>query len=178
MLATVLAACWFVTVIAKDWVEHLLPTGSRVLYFSFVGMTMVGAVAGFLVAAAANIAFRVGPPKLRVPFTVLVWLSVCGVVTARLLQGQADPGRLLPLAAIAAFCGLIVGPYHAELFVGLWFYKRSLKVIEAERGRKLAEIEQGRERARAELKQKFEAERIARLNEQERPNAIRNFMRS
>jgi hypothetical protein len=76
------------------------------------------------------------------------------------------------------FCGLLVGPYYAELFVGAWFYKRHLKVSQAELDQKLAEIEFNRVREQADLQRRFKAERDARLNEQERPNAIRNYIRS
>jgi hypothetical protein len=141
-------------------------------------MPVVGGILGFFVSGLANVSFRTGPPALRVPFTVVVWLTFCGALTAWLLQTTDDHSRLVPLIAIVAFCGLLVGPYHAELFVGVWFYKRRLKVIEAERDRNLAEIERDRARQQAELQRRFKAERDARLNEQERPNAIRNYFRS
>ena len=141
-------------------------------------MTVVGGILGFVVSGLANVGFRAGPPALRVPFTVVVWLAFCGALTPWLLQTADDHSRLVPLIAIVAFCGLIVGPYHAELFVGVWFYRRRQKVIEAERDRNLAEIERDSTRQQAEIQRRFKAERDARVNEQERPNAIRNYFRS
>ena len=124
VLAMVLSLCWFVIVVANRWVAHALPSNATVLAFSLGGMSVVGAVAGFCVSALANAAFRAGPPALRVPFTVLAWLAFCSASTAWLLHTAADGTRLLLLSAIATFCGFLVGPYHAELFVGYWFYKR------------------------------------------------------
>jgi hypothetical protein len=178
MIVMVLAVCCFVMVIAYGWAGHALPSSRLVLLFSIGGSTVVGGVAGFLLSALANIAFRPGPPRLRVPFTILVWLGSCAAVTAWLLAAGLDHGRLISLMAIVAFCGLLVGPYHAELFVGLWFYKRRLKVLEAERDRRLAQIERDRARQRLELERRLKAERDARLNEQERRNAIRNYLGS
>jgi hypothetical protein len=178
IIAMILALCCFVVVIAHGWAAHALPSNNKVLFLSFGGMTVVGAVAGFVVSALANGALRAGPPALRVPFTVLIWAAFCIALTACLLQTGTDQNRLVPLIAIVAFWGLLVGPYHAELFVGVWFYKRRLKVIEAERDRKLVEIERDRARKLLELQRRFKADRDARLNEQERPNAIRNYIRS
>jgi len=149
-----------------------------VLFLTFVGMPMVGAISGLVVSGVSNLVFRAGPPKLRVPFTVLVWLAFCGLLADWLLHEPYDYSRVVPLIAIVAFCGLVVGPYHAELFVGTWFYKRRLKVIEAERDQKLAQIERDQVREKAELQQQFQAERDARLDEQERANAIRTYLRS
>jgi len=59
-----------------------------------------------------------------VPFTAFAWLAFCSASTAWLLHTEADGSRLLLLSAIAAICGLLVGPYYAELFVGWWFYNR------------------------------------------------------
>ena len=178
MIAMVLALCCFVVVIAHGWAGHALPSNSKVLFLSFGGVSVVGAVAGFVVSALANVAFRAGPRALRVPFTVFVWAAFCAILTAWLLQPGTDHGRLVALIAIFAFWGLLVGPYHAELFVGVWFYKRRLKVIEAERDGKLVEIKREHARKLVELQRRFKAEHDARLNEQERPNAIRNYIRS
>lgn len=178
MIAMVLALCCFVVVIAHGWAAHTLPSNSKVLFLSFGGVSIVGAVAGFVVSAFANLAFRAGPPALRVPFTVLVWAAFCAVLAVWLLQSGTDQSRVVALIAIVAFWGLLVGPYHAELFVGVWFYKRRQKVIEAERDRNLAEMARNSARQQGELQRRFKAECDARLNEQERPNAIRNYFRS
>jgi hypothetical protein len=124
VLAMIMSLCWFVIVIADRWAVHALPSNAKVLVVSLGGMSVVGAVAGFVVSALANLAFRAAPPAMRVPFTVFVWLAFCSVSTAWLLHTEADGVRLLLLSAIVALCGLLVGPYHAELFVGSWFYKR------------------------------------------------------
>ena len=124
VVAMVMSLCWFVIVIANQWAAHALPSSFNVLAFSLGGIGVVGAVSGFIVSALANVAFRAGPPALRVPFTVLAWGAFCSASTAWLLDTAADGSRLLLLSAIAAFCGLLVGPYHAELFVGYWCYKR------------------------------------------------------
>jgi hypothetical protein len=178
MIAMILAVCFFVVVIAHRWTSHALPSSGNVLFFTFGGMPVVGAVVGFVISGLANLGFRAGPPALRVPFTILVWLAFCSALTAWLLQTGDDHSRLVPLIAIVAFCGLLVGPYHAELFAGVWFCKRELKVLEAERDRRLAEIEREGARLQDDLQRRFKAERDARLNEQERRNAIRNYFRS
>lgn len=149
-----------------------------VLFLTFCGMPVVGGILGFVISGLANVGFRAGPPALRVPFTVVVWLTFCGALSALLLRTGDDHGRLVPLIAIVAFCGLLVGPYHAELFVGGWFYKRHSKVTQAQLKQKLSEIERNRVREQADLRRRFKAERDAQLNEQERPNAIRNYFRS
>jgi hypothetical protein len=149
-----------------------------VLLLTFCGMPVVGGMLGFVVSGLANVGFRAGPPTLRVPFTVVIWLTFCGALTAWLLQTGDDYSRLVPLIGIVTFCGLLVGPYYAELLVGAWFYKRHLKVSQAELDQKLSEIERNRVREQADLQRRFKAERDARLNEQERPNAIRNYIRS
>jgi|SRR6476661_3870270 hypothetical protein len=177
-LAALLASCVFCIVIALKWTDHVLPSSRMVLFLTFFGMPVVGGILGFVVSGLANVAFRAGPPALRVPFTVVVWLTFSGALTAWLLGTVDDHSRLLPLIAIVVFCGLLVGPYHAELFVGVWFYKRHLKGSKAELGQKLAEIDRNHVRERADLQRRFKAEKDARLNEQERPNAVRNYFRS
>jgi hypothetical protein len=178
-LAMLMASCLFCIVIADKWAQHALPSSRMVLFLTFLGMPVFGAVLGFVVSGVANTMFRAGPPKLRVPFTASVWLTFCGLLSIWLLQGRSyDHDRLVPLIAIASFCGLIVGPYYAELFVGAWFYKRSLKLIGAQRDQKMVEIERDGVRRQAHLQRRFEEEKAARLNAQERPNAIRNYFRS
>ena len=156
----------------------MLPSGGMVLFLTFCGMPVVGGVLGFVVSGLANVGFRAGPPALRVPFTVIIWLTFCSALSVWLLRTGGDHSRLLPLIAIVAFCGLLVGPYYAELFVGAWFYKRHLKVTQAQLVEKLSEIERNRVREHADLQRRFKAERDARLDAQERPNAIRNYIRS
>jgi len=141
-------------------------------------MPAVGGILGFVVSGIANVGFRAGPSALRVPFTVAAWLTFCAGLTAWLFGTGDDHSRLIPLVAIVTFCGLLVGPYYAELFVGAWFFKRYLKVSRAKLVQKNAELERNRVREQANLQLRFKAERDARLNEQERPNAIRNYMRS
>lgn len=133
MLAVVMALCSFVIVIAYEWVTHALPWSGNVLAISVVGMSIIGGIAGFVVSALANLVFRAGPPALRVPFTIAVWAAFCAASTAWLLYNGGDRSRLLPLIGIGSFCGLLVGPYHAELFVGAWCYKRYLRSVANER---------------------------------------------
>jgi hypothetical protein len=177
-LVMLLASCAFCIVIAYKWADHALPSSDNVLFLTFCGMPVVGGILGFVVSGMANVGLRAGPPALRVPFTIVVWLAFCGALTPWLLQRAGDHSRVVPLIAIVAFSGLLVGPYHAELFVGVWFYRRRLKVIEAERDQKLAEIEREDARQQTELQRRFKAERDARLNDQERADAIRNYFRS
>ncbi|MEO6247967.1 MAG: hypothetical protein ABIO85_05210 [Sphingomicrobium sp.] len=164
--------------IADKWAQHALPSSSNVLFLTFLGMPVVGGIVGLVVSAAANAAFRAGPPKLRFPFTVVVWFAFCAFVAIWFLREPYDHGRMVQLIAIVAFCGLLVGPYHAELFVGAWFYKRHLKVIQGEADRRRAELEQDFARQQAELQREIEARQNVRLNRQERPDAIRNYLRS
>ena len=58
ILAMVMSLCWFVIAIANQWAAHALPSSINVLAFSLGGMSVVGAVAGFIVSALANVAFR------------------------------------------------------------------------------------------------------------------------
>src|SRR3954451_3159062 len=120
-LAAVLASCLFCIVIAHKWAGHALPSSRMVLFLTFCGMPVVGGILGFAVSGLANASFRAGPPALRVPFTVVVWLAFCGALTAWLLRTGDDPSRLVPLIAIVSFCGLVLRPYVAELLVGTWF---------------------------------------------------------
>jgi FtsH-binding integral membrane protein len=124
MLAVVLALCWFVVVIAHQWVAHMLPSSPMVLVFSFVGMSIVGAWAGFVISALANIAFRAGRPAMRVLLAAFVWTIFCGGLMAWLLHTGADRSRLFPLSGLAAFWGLLVGPYNAEFSVSYWLVRR------------------------------------------------------
>ena len=96
------------------------------------GTCVVGALAGFVVSALANIAFRAGPPKLRVPFTAVVWLTVCVAITDWLLNKGADPTRTWIVAAIATLSGLVVGTLNAELIVGRWYLERGARLHGAE----------------------------------------------
>lgn len=178
MFAVIAALNLFSLVVAFGWATHTLPESGNVLSFALGGMVVVGGCLGFAVSALANIMLRFGPPKFRIPLTGVAWLGFCGFCYVGLLSSGADAARSLTLTALAGLFGLLIGPYHAELFVGLWFYKRGLKVIEAERDVKLAEIKRDHVRKQAELQRRFNAERDARLNEQERRSAIRNYFRS
>ena len=172
------ASCLFCIVIADKWAQHALPSSRMVLFLTFLGMPVVGAILGLVVSGVANVAFRTGPPRLRVPFTVLVWLAFSTLMTIWLLQERYDDNRLVPLIVIVAFCGLLVGPYHAELFIGAWLYKRHRRISGAELAQKLEEIQRNRVRKQADLQGRLKAERDARLNQQERPNALRNYIGS
>src|SRR4051812_12442721 len=114
---------WFELVIAYQWLMLELPTSGMVPFF-IGGLTVVGAVFGFIVASLANIALRLGPPKLRVSLSAIAWLASVTVIAWALLSAGADLQRILIAAAITAICGLLIGPYYAELLVGLWFLKR------------------------------------------------------
>ena len=178
MFAMISALCAFILVIAYGWVTHGLPDSGNVLVLALGGMIVVGGCVGFVVSALANIMLRAGSPGLRVPLTCAAWIGFCGISCVWLLRTGADPQRALALDAIAGVFGLLVGPYHAELFVGLWFYKRRLKVIEVEGARKLAEIKQESARKQEEIKHQFNTSRDALWNEQEQQRAIRNYFRS
>jgi hypothetical protein len=122
-LLIVAVLCWFEIVIAYQWLMLELPTSGVIPLFIF-GLTVVGAVFGFIVASVANIALRLGPPKLRVPLSAIAWLAFITLTAWALLSAGADLQRTLVAAAITAVCGLLIGPYHAELLVGLWFLER------------------------------------------------------
>ena len=115
--------CWFEIVIGYRWLILELPTTGMFPLLIF-GLTVVGAVFGFIVASFANIALRLGPPKLRVPLSAIAWLAFVILIAWALLSAGADLQRTLIATAITGVCGLLVGPYHAELLVGLWFLKR------------------------------------------------------
>jgi Ca2+/H+ antiporter len=134
MLSVIMTLCWFVVVVADRWVTHAVPDSGFVLLCSLGGMTVVGAVVGFLVSIAANVSYRVGPPSGRLPFTAFIWIVFCAALTAWLLHTGVDRGRLVLLSAIATFCGLLVGPYHAELFVSYWRYKRRSAEVQSPSG--------------------------------------------
>jgi hypothetical protein len=90
------------------------------------GMCVVGAMGGFFVSLLANIAFRsVGPAKLRLPVTGLVWLAVCALVTKWLLNSGADEQRTLIAMGIATVSGLLVGTLNAEVIVGSWYLQKN-----------------------------------------------------
>jgi len=122
-LAVLVATCFFVAIVTYRWLMNEFPSSKFVLLMVF-GMCVVGAVAGFAVSALANISFRAGPPKLRIPFTVIVWLAVCAATTKWLLNNGADSNRTLIVAAIATASGLLVGTLNAELIVGQLYLQR------------------------------------------------------
>jgi hypothetical protein len=128
MLAIVASLSVFVVAISGQWVMHELPSTGLVLPIAFVGMSIVGAVFGFLVSGVANVALRSASAVLRVPLTAAIWLLFCAVVGALLMQ-VGDQKRLLTLVGIASFWGLLVGPYNAELFVAAWLLKRQTKLV-------------------------------------------------
>jgi hypothetical protein len=129
-LVVLVAACFFDAVVVYRWLMNEYPSSKFVLLMVF-GMCVVGTLAGFAVSATANIAFRAGPSKLRVPFTALVWLTVCAAVTKWLLHSGADPNRTWIVAAITAVSGLLVGTLNAELIVGRWYLQRHGRLHEA-----------------------------------------------
>ena len=130
-LIVLIAACFFDAGITYRWLMNEFPSSKFVLLMVF-GMCVVGTLAGFAVAALTNIAFRAGPPKLRVPFTAIVWLAVCAAVTEWLLNNGADPTRTWIVTAIATLSGLVVGTLNAELVVGRWYLERHARLRQAE----------------------------------------------
>jgi hypothetical protein len=139
-LVVLTATCVFDAGVTYRWLMHEFPTSKFVLLMVF-GMCVVGAMAGFAVSALANIAFRVGgPAKLRLPFTGLVWLAFCAVITKWLLSAGADQERTLIVAGIASVSGLLVGTLNAEMVVGHWYLQRNAKAREAVQSRSLADV--------------------------------------
>lgn len=130
-VVVLIAVCFFDAGITYRWVMNELPSSKFVLLMVF-GMCVVGTLAGFVVSALANIAFRTGPPKLRVAFTGIVWLAVCAAVTERLLNNGADPTRTWIVSAISTLSGLVVGTLNAELIVGRWYLERHARIHGAE----------------------------------------------
>jgi hypothetical protein len=126
-LAVLVAVCVFDAVVTYRWLMNQYPSSKIVLLMVF-GMCVVGTLAGFAVSALANIAFRAGRPKLRVPFTAIVWLTVCAAITDWLLNNGADRNRTLIVAAIATLSGLVVGTLTAETIVGSWYLQRYAKL--------------------------------------------------
>lgn len=122
-LVVLIAVCFFDAGVTYRWMMDEFPSSKFVLLMVF-GMCVVGALAGFAVSALANIAFRAGPPKLRLPFTAIVWLTACAVATEWLLNKGADPTRTWIVSAIASLSGLVVGTLNAELIVGRWYLER------------------------------------------------------
>jgi hypothetical protein len=124
-LVIMAVTCWFIAVVTYRWLMNYFPSSKFVLLM-VCGMSVVGAVASFAVSALANAAFRVGPAKLRIAFTAVVWLAVCGAVTKWLLNDGADLDRTLIASAITVVSGLIVGPMNAELVVSRWSYRKRM----------------------------------------------------
>ena len=177
-LAMAAASCMFALVVASAWARHVLPSSENTLFLSLGGMIAVGCLFGFAVSALANIVLRAGSAKLRLPLSALAWPAFCGAGYVWLTHSGADPARSAILAVIAGVCGVICGVPYAEIVVGSWFLKRVI----AGRDRKLAEIERDHQcrleeiRLQAQACQK--AAQDSRLEEQERPQAIRNYLRS
>ena len=130
-LVLLVGACVFDAVVTYRWLMHAYLSSAFVLLMVF-GMCIVGTLAGFAVSALANIAFRAGPPKLRVPFSATVWLAVCAAVTEWLLSNGADQNRTLIVAAIATVSGLVVGTLAAESIVGRWYLERHARLRQAD----------------------------------------------
>ena len=176
--AMMLALCWFCLVIAYGWARHGLPAGGKGLAACLAGMAVVGSFVGFAVTALMSIVLRRLPAKFRWPLSSAAWLVVCTAAYLWLIHSGGDSARSGTLAAIAGVFGVFIGAPNARLFVTAWLVKRTQKAADAERDRTLAEAKEHTARAQAELKRRFAAEQLARLNEQERAHAIRNFMRS
>ncbi|MEA3058515.1 MAG: hypothetical protein QOF34_1330 [Sphingomonadales bacterium] len=125
--ALVLAVtCWFLLVIAYKWVMLALPSSGFVPFF-VAGLTVVGGVLGFIVCACANLLLRVGPSKLRVPLSALLWLAFAGLSAKLLLNSGGDAHRIFIAAAITVPSGLLIGPYWGETIVGAWFLNRLVR---------------------------------------------------
>ena len=122
-LLVLAVTCWFLLVVAYKWVTLALPSSGMIPFF-VAGLSVLGAVLGFMVCAGANLILRVGPPKLRVPLSALAWLAFAGLSVETLLNSGSDPHRTFVAAAIALPFGLVFGPYSAETVVGAWFLKR------------------------------------------------------
>lgn len=125
LLAVVASLSAFIIAISGLWVAHELPSSGFVLPIAFVGMSIVGAVCGFLVSGVANITIRLASPIIRVPLTAVIWVLFCAFIGALLIH-VGDQKRLLALLGVAGFWGLLIGPYNAELFVTAWFVKRRI----------------------------------------------------
>jgi len=132
-LVVLVATSIFDAVVTYRWMMNEFPSSKFVLLMVF-GMCVVGALAGFAVSALANIAFRAGPPKLRLPFTGLVWLGVCAVITKWLLNAGANQERTLIAIGIATVSGLLVGTLNAEMIVGHWYLQRNAALRRAGNG--------------------------------------------
>jgi len=141
-LVLLVGACVFDAVVTYRWLMHAYPSSAFGLMHAYpssafvllmvFGMCIVGTLAGFAVSALANIAFRAGPPKLRVPFSATVWLAVCAAVAEWLLSNGADQNRTLIVAAIATVSGLVVGTLAAESIVGRWYLERHARLRQAD----------------------------------------------
>ena len=118
----------FVIAISSKWIMHELPSSGLVRPIVFVGMSVVGAICGFLVSGVGNTALRWASPAIRVALTAVIWLLFCALVGAFLIH-VGDPKRLLTLLGIASFWGLLVGPYNAELFVAALILKRQSNLV-------------------------------------------------
>jgi len=122
----VAALCWFVLPIAYGWVMRALPTSWNVI-FVLAGLTVVGGVAGVLVSSAAIMISRAGALKLRLTLAAIAWLAFVAVLVRLLLNAGANPQRTFIASGITAGCGLLVGPYYAELLISAWFVKRVMR---------------------------------------------------
>lgn len=124
-LIVLTATCVFDAGVTYRWMMLVFPSSYFVMLMVF-GMCVVGAMAGFFVSLLANIAFRsVGPAKLRLPVTGLVWLAVCALITKWILNSGADQQRTLIAMGIATVSGLLVGTLNAEMIVGQWYLQRN-----------------------------------------------------
>jgi len=173
-----LAVCWFSLVIGYGWATHALPAGGKGVAACLAGMAVVGGYVGLVFTALINILLRPAPANLRWALSSAAWLGVCFASYVWLTDSGADSSRSAALASIAGMFGVFVGAPHADLFVSFWFLKRTQKAAEADRDRTLAEAKKRMALEQAELERRLGAERLARLNKQERPQAIRNFLRS
>ena len=176
--ALVLVGCLGSLVIAHGWASHELPQTAKVLMLSVAGMIVVGSYAGFAFFGFMALGVRVGAPKVRGFLHFAAWFALCFASYRWLVHLGGENSRSAVLVIVAGLFGMTVGARTASLLAGAWLLKRAQRRANKERDEKLAQNEKVSARARDELQRRFAAERLARLNAQERPNAIRNFMRS
>lgn len=178
-LAACAALAWFCAVVSCQWTRNELPT-SGVVCLAVFGLVYAGGFAALPITMFANICARVGPPKIRLPFMILVWAALMIPLYSWLIAHGGSSGRALVAVVFTFVGGACFGPLNAEAIVGMWFYRRAQRKLEAERPQREAEAKRELTRTLRRQQLEFDAIRAKRdewVNEQERIQAIRNFMR-
>ena len=101
--------CWFLLVVAYKWVTLAIPSSGLVPFF-IAGLVVVGGVLGMVVCASANLLLRLGPPRLRVHLSALIWDLLVALSLKMLLDLGSDTRRTLVAAALTLTSGLLIGP--------------------------------------------------------------------